>query len=354
MKNNTSLLHFHKRGAKRNNKRENGFISHLRRVYSFPLLCLYLFATLSTISLPVLANGPGVPMPENVFEVSVINFYGEKPAGVDLLLPEAEIPPEDLLPQGSGDFGDYDLPADCMLATYNVDGYVSYLARFKGASHDMLQIYEYGLGNGGDGAEQPARQEKYRLYVYIGETGYDEIREMSSLILAIFDAEGNVRQVSDPFTPGHFSTTKIKYVQITYNAESNETEIYFVTRGDWYLMLIFLAPLTVFIAMWLTVLIEVVIGLIFRMKPLRIIFLTTGISNLIMNILLIYLHSVKELPWIPVVIVLELLVLIAEFLIYKKKYRDRSTVRILIYTIIANALSFFLVEMIMSAIWVVR
>ena len=91
----------------------------------------------------------------------------------------------------------------------------------------------------------------------------------------------------------------------------------------------------------LTLLIEFLIGLCFRMKPYRYILFANLITNIPMNIVLLLVNSLSGGIgyWIALV-VLELVVLLIEFLFYRRKYKERRKVGIvLLYTFAANAAS---------------
>lgn len=91
----------------------------------------------------------------------------------------------------------------------------------------------------------------------------------------------------------------------------------------------------------LTLLAEFLVGLCFRMKPFRYIIFANLITNIPMNIILLLVNGISGgLGYWIALIVLELVVLLVEFLFYRKKYKERKTVGIiLLYTLVANAAS---------------
>lgn len=94
-------------------------------------------------------------------------------------------------------------------------------------------------------------------------------------------------------------------------------------------------------AFGITLLIEFLVGLCFRMKPFHYIIIANLITNIPMNFVLLWLRSFIDgggVYWIALVI-LELIVCGFEFWFYTRKYRDRKKWVLLIFTLTANAMS---------------
>ncbi len=96
-------------------------------------------------------------------------------------------------------------------------------------------------------------------------------------------------------------------------------------------------------ALALTLLIEFLTGLCFGMKPYRYVVIANLITNPAMNIVLriaaAFLGGDSVGYWIALAI-LEALAVLIEILFYRRKYRGRySTKRIVLFTVVANALS---------------
>ncbi len=91
----------------------------------------------------------------------------------------------------------------------------------------------------------------------------------------------------------------------------------------------------------LTLLVEFLVGLCFKMKPFRYIIFANLITNIPMNIILLFINSLSDgIGYWIALIVLELVVLLVEFLFYRRKYKERKTVGIiLLYTLVANIAS---------------
>ena len=286
---------------------------------------LLLLSVVLSLMLPLaaLANSPAPP---RCFYIKAENMP-EEAAGFDLMLPVDEMEETSRSGMNTDTLAQAGLSDRCELARYN-DGFVSYLAHFEGADY-----YQRGYA-GSD-------------YATVGYTS--RLDRMSALRIAVYDEEGRILALSDPFrleknAKWRFSGT------IDYDVLTGVAEPDFYSSSGWIIGLIIVGPLTCLIAMVLTIVVEVITGLFFGMRPLRTVALTTGISNVIMNVWLILLHYVYELPWLPVVAVLEILVLAAEYSVYKNRFTQHTPKRIAVYTLVANAASFAFV-MLMLAVW---
>ncbi len=90
----------------------------------------------------------------------------------------------------------------------------------------------------------------------------------------------------------------------------------------------------------LTVLLEWLMALIFKIKPSRYVCFTNLVSNPVMNIVLLIVMSNLMISYFWVVLVLEVLAAGFEYLFYIFRYKDIGKVRLLLFTITANAVSF--------------
>ena len=94
-------------------------------------------------------------------------------------------------------------------------------------------------------------------------------------------------------------------------------------------------------ALGVTIVIELLTGLCFRLRPIRYVVLINLITNPVMNILLFILSVTLDFGrayWIAL-IALELIVCGLEFWFYTRKYRTRKPWVLLLFTLTANALS---------------
>ena len=85
----------------------------------------------------------------------------------------------------------------------------------------------------------------------------------------------------------------------------------------------------------LTIVIEIIIALIMKIKNIKTIFIVNLITNIILQLVLIYV----PLPYMFLFLAMEIEVIILEYLIYKKFFGDISKKKILSYTLIANIFS---------------
>ena len=89
------------------------------------------------------------------------------------------------------------------------------------------------------------------------------------------------------------------------------------------------------IALILTIAVEIIIALILKIKNIKIIFIANLITNIILQLALMYI----PLSYMITFAIMEILVFIAEYLIYSKFFNDISKNKIITYTLIANIIS---------------
>lgn len=88
-----------------------------------------------------------------------------------------------------------------------------------------------------------------------------------------------------------------------------------------------------------TVLLETLLALIFLLKPVKTIVITNLTTQIILNLSLYVIYFLYNSDFIKLLIFLEFIILVTEFLIYKK-FIKVSNKKLLFYTILANAMSF--------------
>lgn len=101
---------------------------------------------------------------------------------------------------------------------------------------------------------------------------------------------------------------------------------------------------TILKAELLTLIIEIVVALIMKFKHFKIIILVNLCTNFILQILLMIL----PIPYYIAFGILELLVIFAEYMIYKKFIKDESNKKIIAYTIIGNLMSGIIIPFIIQ------
>ena len=282
------------------------------------------------------------PLPARFFIISMENAP-ENAYGVDFLLQKEKIPQEKYTECNTKALEAAGLPAGCELAVYENDSWVSFLTHHSEAEFE------------GDLAPVPGKPET--LVSYTANYGYKELAESGNVRLAVFDKEGNILSVSDPFDV-KVSTPHHNYSNLQYDAASGQA--YCVTlmeelqnhgqkpdhhapTGNFFLILASIALLAA--AALVTMLIEFLIALIFRLKPAGWTLLVNFFSNIIFNLLVIIfcIGKTEPLPYGIFVPAGEVLVVIAEYLVYTQIYKELTHRRLLIYSIVANLFSAALV-----------
>lgn len=130
-----------------------------------------------------------------------------------------------------------------------------------------------------------------------------------------------------------------------YNVKANTLKEKTSYLGVLYLPLILLSLLgTLALPLGFTVLVEFLTALPFKLKPYKHVILINLITNLAMNVLIyaLFLGGVSTV-WITPL--LEVVAVVVEYSYYKRKYQDQSKKKLLLYTILANALSWGLYEL---------
>lgn len=91
------------------------------------------------------------------------------------------------------------------------------------------------------------------------------------------------------------------------------------------------------LALFITIIIEIIISIIMKLKGnIKLIVITNVVSNLTLQIIL---NMISTRNYMLVFIIMEIIVVIAEYLIYKKFMKEQSKKKILYYTIIANIIT---------------
>ncbi len=111
--------------------------------------------------------------------------------------------------------------------------------------------------------------------------------------------------------------------------------------GNGALILLYLLMLLI-LPLGLTLLIEFLVALCFRIRPKKYVLIINLITNPVMNVLLVVLTLLFDQSWVywVALAVLEAAVVGLEFLFYTKKYRETSRGRLFAFTLTANLVSF--------------
>lgn len=158
----------------------------------------------------------------------------------------------------------------------------------------------------------------------------------------------------------YFNTPKIYKIGITYEDEYKETEV--IERKemhqkiviDWNTMNLISDNNSVFgidnisstlskllICVLFTILIELVLSLMFGLRKYwKIILITNICTQLLYN----FMVGIGEIPFLTLYLILEAIILVLETYIYFEGMKDMAKGRILVYTILANVITGFLID----------
>ena len=89
---------------------------------------------------------------------------------------------------------------------------------------------------------------------------------------------------------------------------------------------------SILIPLLVTIIVEIIIALVMKLKNIKVLLITNVITNILLQLLLMY----TPLSYILTFVILETLIFIIEYLIYKKYFKDISKQKIISYTLLAN------------------
>ncbi|MCR5369104.1 MAG: hypothetical protein K6E83_00140 [Clostridium sp.] len=301
------------------------------------------------LSAPALANAP---VPRYFFTVTVEN-PPEGSWGVDFLAPKDRIPVEEYTDCNAKALENAKIPEDCELVSLDADGYVSYLC------HDVNGEFTGELSHTGSGTDPAAESGEDAsgaagLTVVGYNTGYHFLtgKDVTDVRLAVIDREGNVLALSEPFEV-YKSTPYIYYGEITFDAASGKAQTILPEkdgepvdpndpRERSIVFFIFTAIFLMTVVALITMLLEFLLALAFRMRPAGWTLLVNLCSNLSFNFLLLVFCLLPEnpVPYWGFVFAGEVAVIVIEYLVYRGIYgKVASNGRILAYTVTANLVS---------------
>lgn len=215
------------------------------------------------------------------------------------------------------------------LVGYSTDGYRSFTFHYKNAKSDIkLKPYFNGrysvdFCNGSE----------YREYL----TQYEDLRDnYGDIKIALLDKYFNIIIVSEAAQLPKESNAinfdgRVDY-DIPTNSLSFDTWInpYFVLFGGFFSIMIMLLSIGT----------EVLVSHLFKFRGKQV--STILVVNICSQIIMRVLYLVLPFAYLLETIILEVLVYGAEFWIYRKKFKEISTVKLVCYTVIANTLSLLL------------
>lgn len=269
---------------------------------------IMLLVSVSFLPLQAYANGP-VPMP-------VLCFYlQDLPSGtayVDLAVcaPKSEItqlaqnPPEGL-------------SNDCPLVRGEYEEYVSYSFRVKGAESNIVPDEDGCVSFSHEG----------------------EIPEWGKVCLIMADSSGNILKISQPFDISPKGLFEFSLNTFEYNAAMDTLQM--DTHVSAFAALVYI--LISIAGIILTCGVEWIVGKLFDLTRLvgKLILVTNMVSQIIMRILFVILYSILP-QYVLVMVILEVLVYVGEFAVYRLKVDYISMKKCALYVVIANTASLFL------------
>lgn len=215
------------------------------------------------------------------------------------------------------------------------DGYISYSFHMEGAVSDMLleeTIYSYAFGEGAYAG---------------GQTHLEYIQQnFGTIKVALLDGAGEILAVSDEAS---IKTGRSGYLAgtIAYDCSMGRLSpsIY---KGNGIGMLpaativVLLSSAALAVRAVFTAAVESVVSLVFRIRPWTTVFVVNMISNMIFNLLLIMGTAMLQIPYLSFVTAGEIIVVWAEYSVYRRRLVSGSRSRVLGFTITANLISLIL------------
>ena len=215
------------------------------------------------------------------------------------------------------------------IVTYSQDGYYSFTFHYKN-SKSNIKIEEYY--NDLD-CVKFCMDLEYNEYL----TQYESLlNNYNDVKIALLDKDFNIITVSNAAKLPKENVMYNFYDKINYDFTDNKIDFY-ISKSYFFLVFggIFLIGI-----MLMSIGTEVLVSLLFgfRGKRLLIILITNTCTQIIMRLL----YLVLPFTYLIETIILEIMVYVTEFLIYKKCFKQEGVAKIVCYTVIANTLSLLL------------
>ena len=295
-------------------------MKHRNKAICSFVLCIILVCSLSV---PVFANAPAYP---DYFDVNITNLP-EEAVYADLLIRIDENDPNYTPFQSSFLGEDEALLAD--IIDYSEDGYSSFTLHYKNsATYNKIEEYY----NGEYCVTFCCDYEYNSVY-----SQYEDIlNNYGKVKIALLDKDFKIIAVSEEADLSTISLVNAFTGYMYYDVSDNslEAEMYepplFVLIGG------FLSMVVMFFSVGIEVLAALIFG--FRKKQL----LPILIANVCTQAAMRLLYCVIPLSYWLETLILEFLIYLVEFLIYKKFIKEADTKKILIYTIVANTVTLLL------------
>lgn len=285
-------------------------------LFTFALLSLFVFS----FPLPVSANSPA---PADRLIV-VISDLPDGAVYADLLI-KIDADDSNYTDFNPNPFAD-DILSVKEIVDYSTDGYRSFTFHYKNAESNIKL--------------EPYYDDSYYVNFCAGPeslnylTQYEDLRQnYRDIKIAILDKDFKLITVSDAAKLPEEKNLFVFDGDVYYNASNGSITL--EERINYFAAIFAFLYLAAMIG--LSVGIELVIGLWFRFRGTPIF-----IVNLCSQIAMRALYVILPFTYLLETIVLETLVYLAEFFIYKGCFKQTSKAKILLYTIIANTVSLLL------------
>jgi len=222
----------------------------------------------------------------------------------------------------------YGITNDSPIAIYNEDGFMSFTFHFKDSANSIT-------------LEIPSESAVYAREYYFStfaDTGADDtqyrniLKNYHIIKIALLDGHGNILCISDEVD---IKPNRVSYLfSVKYNATDGiiEADIF---ESPWMIIGVIFLTISVILRVALSITIETVIAIPFKVKPRwKIIFV-----NAVTQIILIVFITLSDLSYIQALILIELFVYLFEFTAYTLLFKNISKPKLALYTVTANTAS---------------
>jgi hypothetical protein len=295
-------------------------MNKFKKSFSVIILLLIFAFSLPTV---VFANAPA---PADHLTVALANIP-DNAVYVDLLI---KISQDDanFIDFQPNDYAD-SISESSEIVTYSQDGYYSFTFHYKDSKSNIKIDHYY------DDLDCVKFCEGLEYNEYL--TQYESLlNNYNDVKIALLDKDFNIITVSNAAKLPEVNNLYNFYGEINYDFTDNKIDVdisknyYFIVFGGIFLIGI----------MSMSIGTEILVSLLFgfRGKRLLIILLTNTCTQIIMRLL----YLVLPFTYLIETIILEIMVYVTEFLVYKKYLKQEKTTTIGWYTVIANTLSLML------------
>lgn len=174
---------------------------------------------------------------------------------------------------------------------------------------------------------------------------FDPDMDFYVMRVGLFDAEGNLILLSEPaqrYERKFMQGDSVLHLDAATGEllEGGEFKVEPIILPIWLYIAYWVLSIQLFFPLLLTLATEMAVSAFFKLRT-RKVFVVNFLTNPPMCVFLFFFVNVGELPYWPTLIVVELLVLVVEFLLYRKQYlREEPAKKLLTFVCTANVASF--------------